>query len=282
MSQLSAVYQLLAAGLREDSVLCLAHAAVWLDPFRAGWPGDEFEDDSLEAALEVLRSAFPDIYALVVNAAHHGAGYDELERLICTEVSAQGIPLDSLESMSYGIPLPAYGVVLHDPDFYTDYANLIPVVALFGIEAGEDYPVEIPSHTYAITQQLMTSLIEHPDERYQQVGWLMGFVGSSTGNSSCDLDWESLAEFEPLSWEPDDLAFARAIIEEADEIMEAVQAGLDLFYSHPRIRPALEHNVQRLCRFFRQPEKERNPNECPRLRWPALDRGLARATESDP
>ncbi|HMN13319.1 MAG TPA: hypothetical protein PKD55_13445 [Bellilinea sp.] len=286
MTTLTEVHSFLAAGLRDDPLLCLAQAVAGFDPFWNGLSDDEFNDDgSLAAALDVTRDAFPDIYALAVDALHHGVEYDDLDTLICAEISARGIPLDCIESMGFGIPLPAYGTQLDDPDFYAQHPDVVPVAKLFGIQPADDYPIDIPDHAYAAMHQLMVSLVEQPDSRYQQVGWLVGWLGSATGNSSIDLDYSTMGDYEPLTWEQDHLEFAMAIIDEADEIMESVQAGLALLQSNPRIQQALQDNIQRLYRSLARQtksKKERKNHDHPRLHWPALDSGLTGTTESDP
>lgn len=283
MTTLTDVQSFLAAGLRDDPLLCLAHAVAWLDPFWDGPPDDAFDDDgTLVVALDVVRDCFPGVYALAVEALHRGAAYDELDRLICAEVSALGIPLDGMESLSYGIPLPAYGALLHEPDFYAEHSDVVPVVELFGIQPESDDPIDIPGHLYDAARNILHDLIEHPDERYQRVGWLVGWLGGVTNNSSVDIDYETLWDYEPLTWEPENVEFALAIIQEADEIMESAQAGLALVQSHPHIQQALQDNIQRLyCSFARQSKKERKNHDCPRLHWPAFDSGLAGTTESD-
>ncbi len=285
MKTLTDVRSFLAAGLRDDPLLCLAQAVAWLDPFWGGPPDNDFNDDgSLTVALDVTRCHFPGIYALAVDALHHGAAYEDLDHLICAEISALGIPLDCIESMGFGIPLPAYGTLLHDLEFYTHHPDVVPVVELFDIHPEDDYSIDIPDHAYAAAQRLMEDLTAHVDERYQQVGWLIGWLFSSTGNSSIDLDCETMWEFEPLSWEQDHLELAIAIIEEADEIMQSAQTGLALVQSHPHIQQALQDNIQRLYRSLARQSKsnkERKNHDCPRLHWPALDSGLTGTTESD-
>lgn len=283
MTTLLEVHRFLAAGLRDDPLLCLAQAAAWLDPFWDRPPDGDFNDDgSLAAALDVTRCHFPGIYALAVEALHHGAAYGDLDHLICAEISALGIPLDSIEALGFGIPLPAYGTLLHDPDFYTDQPDVVPVVELFGIHPDGDYTVDIPEHAHDAAHRLAVSLIEHPDEPYQQVGWLIGWLFSCTGNSSIDLDDETMWEIEPLAWEPENLDFASAIIQEADEIMQSAQAGLALVQSNSHIQQALQANFQRLYRSFaRRSRKERKHHDRPRLHWPAFDRGSTGTTESD-
>jgi hypothetical protein len=286
MTSIREVYSFLAAGLHDDPLLCLAQAVAWLDPFWSGLPDDHFNDDGLLAeALDVTRNLFPGTYALAVEALHRGATYDDLDRLICAEISGQGIPLESLEEMGYGIPMPAYGAALHDPDFYNHHPDVLPVLEMFGIEPDEDaYQVEVPERVYAAGNHLYDSLVEHPDERYRQVGYLIGWVCSCSRNSSVDNDWETLSDFQPLSWEPDDFAFAVEIIREADEIMEAAQVGLKLIQSYPFIQQALQDNIQRLYRLFARPsKKERKNHDRPRLQllWPALDSSPTGAIEPD-
>jgi hypothetical protein len=285
MNELPDVYQFLAIGLCGDPLLCLAQAVSWLDPFWSDAEPDEFDDDgSLRLAVHVCRDFFPDLYAQVVESLHHGAAYDDLDRLICAEISRRGIPLDSLEEMGYGVPMPAYGAALHEPEFYAQHPDVVPVLQMFGIEPDEDaYQVEVPERVCAAGHHLYDSLVEHPDERYRQVGYLIGWIGSCTGNTSSDLSFEEIAEFQPLSWEPDDFAFAVEIIQEADEIMAAAQAGLELVRSNTRIRQALQDNIDRLYRLFAQPtHKEKKKHDPPRLHWPTLDGGSPGAAESYP
>jgi hypothetical protein len=284
MNDLLSTYSLLAAGLRDDPLLCLAQAVSWFDPFWTGLSDDDFNADGLLAeALDITRRDFPDIYALAVDAFHHGAAYDDLDRLICAGISRLGIPLDSLEEMGYGIPMPAYGAALHDLDFYTQHPDIVPILELFGIQPdAEDY--QVSERVYAAGHYLYDSLVEQPDERYRQVGYLIGWLCSCTGNSSSDLPFEELAELQPLSWETDDFAFAVEIIREADEIMASAQVGLKLIQSHPLIQQALQDNIQRLYRLFaRQSKKERKNHDRPRLQlhWPALDSGLTGTAAPD-
>lgn len=284
MTTLLDVYQFLAAGLQDDSLLCLAQAVSWFDPFWSDTEADDTDDDgSLSLALHVCRDFFPGVYAQVVDALHHGAAYDDLDRLICAEISRQGIPLDNLDEMGYGIPMPAFGTVLSDPDFYTHHPDVLPALEMFGIVPDEDaYQVDVPEHAYAAGQRLSDSLVEHPDEPYRQVGYLLGWLFSCTGNSSVDYDWETLGEFQPLGWEPDDMEFAAAIIQEAGEIMAAAQAGLELIRSNATIHRILQDNIHRLYHLSaRQTKKEKQNHDRPRLCWPPLDSGLTGETEPD-
>ena len=105
---------------------------------------------------------------------------------ICEGISNTGIPLDHLEQLPYGIPLPAYGVMLDDPEFYDDHKDALPVLALFGIEPLPNrYNIDIPSCAYTAAQMIASDLEERPEEEYQQVAWFLRWLFSATGNSIC-------------------------------------------------------------------------------------------------
>ena len=284
MNDLPDVTTFLAAGVRADPRLCLAQAVAWLDPFWNGVQEDELgDDDMLAVAMDVTRRCFPTVYALAVQALHRGADESDLDRLICAEISATGLPLDSLEGLGYGVPLPAYGVCLEDPDFYVEHAEVIPLLGWFGISPENQPSVEVPDWAYVAGQRLSDSLVEQPDERYQQVGWLLGWLFSCTGNSVLDYDYETLYEFEPLPWEPDNLELALASTEEAGDLLEAARTGLARVTSDSILQQALRTNIRRLRRLFTGSiAKERTVHDRLRLHWPALDRGAAGTAQSDP
>ncbi|MCI0420773.1 MAG: hypothetical protein L0312_16360, partial [Acidobacteria bacterium] len=118
MNALLETHTFLSDCLLADPLLRLAHTVAWLDPLL--WSDadeDAYEEgDELETALRVTRQTFPDIYAEAVEAVQAGATYNELDKLICHAFDAQGLPLDNLEFIGWGIPLPAYGVELEDLD----------------------------------------------------------------------------------------------------------------------------------------------------------------------
>jgi hypothetical protein len=67
---------------------------------------------------------------------------------------------------------------------------------------------------------------------------------SCTGNSSVDYDWEDMSEFQPLSWEADNVAFAKELIEEAEGIMGDVQAGIETLKASPELMAAVRGRVE--------------------------------------
>jgi len=284
MNELLQTYTMLAAGLRSDPQFCLASAVTWLDPLwqddDEDWDVPHDEDGTLAIALRVTRMAFPDIYVQAVEAIRQGASYAELDRLICNAVTERGIPLENLEWIGFGVPMPAYGVELNDSDFYTTHPEVIPILACFGISPEPNpYHMTIPDCVYTAGRTIAADLEKHPDERDRQISWLMQWIFSYSNNSSIDLDYESMSEFQPLSWEKDELAFAIDIIEEAEGIMSDVLAGIDFLSSQPNLLTALERNIQSI---YKALDKLKGKKDEPRIRlaWPCLTDGIERRTES--
>ncbi len=277
MNDLLQTHALLVAGLRADPLLALASVVCWLDPLWGDeedeWDLPQDEDGTLAVALRVTRQAFPDVYAQAVEAVRRGASYAELDRLICGAITGRGIPLDDLEWIGFGIPMPAYGVVLDDPDFYAAHPDTIPVLQCFGITPEPNpYHVDVPDCAYTAGKLIAADLHKHADARWRQVAWLLGWLFACTGNSSVDYSYEEHSEFQPLSWDADDLAFAVEIIQEAETILADALAGLASLSSRPDLLQVLQHNVQRI---YKALEKMKGKPHEPhiRLAWPHLAGG---------
>lgn len=251
----------LAHAINADSVLCLAHVAAWLDPLR-GDADDidmpESEDDNVYVALHILRRAFPDIYFDALQAIRSGASYQQIDHLVCEAIQKHGIPLDSIEWIGWGIPLPAYGVNLDDPDFYTTHPDVIPVLACFGISPEPNpYNIVIPEVTYKAAEIIANDLLKREDE-WRQVGWLIEWLFGLCGNTSVSWDEEMASNVQPLSWDVDDIEFAIEIIEEADGIMQDVHIGLEWINQHPAALEALQHNVRHIYKTIEGRKGRRN------------------------
>ncbi len=284
MNAISATYQQLAVALTADSLLLLASAVATFDPFWAAFdePDIDYETDPLTIALQVTRGAFPDIYAEAVERLRAGASYQEMDRLLCKAISAKGIPLDDLETIGWGIPLNAVGVDLEDPEFYAVHTDLLPILAPFGIDLpeGETYSIDIPDCVYPAGRAIAASLHEQTDPALRQVGWLFGWLFSCTGNSLIDYTDEALSEIPPLSWSPDDIAFAIELIAEAEGIMRDVQAGLEILKTTPWLQAALERNIAHLYREFKK--KGKLDERTIRLEWTRPDDGADGTAVADP
>jgi hypothetical protein len=273
MSEIQATYDVLAEALHYDPLFCLANAVCWLDPFWQDAQEDNVtEEDHVETALRVLRTAFPDVYVLAVDALRQGASYNQMDQLICSEVAKCGLPIDHLDSFSYGIPMPAYGASLEDPDFYTHHPDVRPIIELFGIDLDADeYSVDVPHCAYTAGQLIAESLEEDADPRYRQLSRLMGWLFSCTGNSSIDYNDDAMCECQPLSWDQDDLAFALDIIQEADAMLSDALAGLEWIRSEPIVQKALKANIQQISRYLAKQKKGHAKHKTNiRLVWPSF------------
>lgn len=206
------------------------------------------QGSDLEAALHITRDCFPDLYVEAVGSLREGQSEKQVEDTIRTGISEAGIPMDIGEfegAYAFGIPLPAYGAELENPEFYEMHPNVMPIMACFGVLPETDgYHIDIPSEVYTAGRYIAHDLAEHPDEHYQQISWLMQWLFSCSGNSIVDFSYEMMCEIEPLSWQKDDVSFAIAMIAEADEIIADVLAGLELLTSQPDLVAALQHNVR--------------------------------------
>jgi hypothetical protein len=278
VNAISATYQQLAVALTADPLLLLASAVATFDPFWAAFdePDIDYETDPLTIALQVTRGAFPDIYAEAVERLRTGASYQEMDRLLCKAISAKGIPLDDLDVIGWGVPLNAIGVDLEDPEFYVVHADLLPILAPFGIDIpeGETYSIDIPDCVYRAGRALAASLLEQTDPALRQVGWLFSWLFSCSGDSLVDQTDESLAEIPPLSWSPDDIAFAIELIDEADGILRDVQAGIDHLKQSPEMRAALERNVRTLYTVLARHNGHRDKTNVT-LSWNSLTSSLS-------
>ncbi len=281
MTTLLQVQQLLVTGMNTDPLLCLANTVAWLDPF---W--DEFTDEddyyegegSLSLALWVVRDSFPEIYVQVMECLRSGGSWQDIERLVCSEIEKLGIPLESLEWMGYGIPLPAYGVSLEAPEFYQSHPDVIPVLEVFGIDpAAHPYRIEVPECAHIAGHVIAEDLEGHADENYHNLSWLMQWLFSCSGNSTIDFDDECMAEMSPLSWEKDNLEFAIAIVQEADEVMGYALNGLKFLQTNPTVIAALRDNVRRIYQAMSKIPKEKR-NDRPRVRcvWTGVGQGTDR------
>lgn len=271
MNAISATYQQLAVSLTADPLLLLASAVATFDPFWAAFdePDIDYETDPLTIALQVTRGAFPDIYAQAVERLRAGASYQEMDHLLCKAISAKGIPLDDLETIGWGIPLNAVGVDLEDPEFYAVHTDLLPILAPFGIDIpeGEIYSVDVPECVYPAGRAIAASLLEQTDPALRQVGWLFSWLFSCSGDSLVDQTDESLAEIPPLSWSPDDIAFAIELVDEAEGILRDVKAGLNRLKASPTLSAQLTAHIDQLYARLKQKQELDHVT----LVWDAVD-----------
>jgi hypothetical protein len=252
MNALTQLYENVAVALTDDPMLLLATAVATFDPLWNASDEDDFDGDvePVERALQVTRSAFPDIYAEAIGQMQAGSSESELDRLLCQGISAKGIPLDDFDYIGWGIPLLALGIDLEDPALYSVYTDLFPILALFDIRppAGNASYVDVPNWVYPVGRALANYLTHQADKRLEQVGWALAWLFSCSGNTLIDFDDNALAEIPPLTWSTDDVAFAIEVIEEADDMMRDVQAGMERLRTLPEWKTELERNIGYLKR----------------------------------
>lgn len=87
------------------------------------------------------------------------------------------------------------------------------------------------------------SLMQQDDGALKQVGWVLAWLFSCSGNTLIDFDDESMMEIQPLSWEAEDVAFAVELIKEADGIIQEVKAGLKQLQENLALIVSLSDNV---------------------------------------
>jgi hypothetical protein len=257
----------LLQALHADPLHQLALLTTMLDPL---WQLDI--DDPADCAGEtqfallVARRAFPDLYVEAVLQQQSGAAEVDLNRLICRGFSERGIPLEDIAWLGYGIPLVAGGLDLSDPELYTN-TDFAAVLSWFGIVAeAEPYHVEVSAETYRVGRSLADSLRQQPQLEWQNVGWLMAWLFSHTGNTLADVDEEQLYEHEPLTWEPADIELAVEMIAECQTIIEDAHTGLRWLLAHPAACQQVQENVRHLYTMINR-QKSRRYEPKAQLTW---------------
>lgn len=196
----------------------LALLCALLDPF-PDLP-DEVDDDPLIYLISQLRLYAPHIYTEAVEALLNGKDTQAIEEALCQRLQALGLPIESAEEALFGVPMPAYGMPWECEDWVEDHADWLEIMVLFGFDPDENEPNEAQK----LAQIVFLTLESHADPQIQALGCAVGFLFSTTGNSTVDFSAEAMSELNPLQW--DDLDFALEIIEEAQAIMEKAQIGL--------------------------------------------------------
>jgi hypothetical protein len=271
MNVLLTLHNHLSHALQTDPLHQLALLTTTLDPL---WQIDDEEFDSREGGVDlglwIARRVFPDVYVEAVLRRNAGASEAELERLLCAGFTQQGIPLDDIAFLGYGIPLTACGLTLEDPDTFTHHPDLLPVLDLFGICPEPDaYSSDIPQISYKAAYILADSLVQQTDAHWQQVGWLLAWLFGCSGNSLIDLHDERLCEIQPLSWDTDDVAFAIEMITEAHRVLDDAEQAQIWLNAHPAATEQLRRNIHQTYRAIARQKDERAEIKV-RLMWPAM------------
>lgn len=276
------LYSLLNEAVHTDPVLLLANAVTWLDPL---WQDslDEAEGENvLHTALLITRAVFPKIYAGAIEQLRSGVTPAAVDHFICDAITEKGIPLDDLEYMSFGIPTPGMGVVLEDPDLYTQRPEVVPILKLFGIHPdltpANTYSLDVPNDAYKAAQLLVESLKGQADLHWKQGGYSLGWLFGCSGNSLVDYDDETISEFQPLSWETEDITFAVEMFEEARGMLQDADEGIAWLIAQPDMMAALGKNIQRVYKAMQKGKKHEPHVE---FIWPTAGDSDGRETSPD-
>jgi hypothetical protein len=241
MNDLLACQGVLQQALLADPLHRLLYLTVLLDPcWDVDWDTGDDWDDPLQLALPMVRACFPEVYVEAVQALHTGISFHALQKLLCAGISQTGIYLENLEWLAGGIPLPSYGSRLYDADFYAEFPAVKGVLKCFGVDMANH---DLPADAENLATILVYKLHQCSDSTTQHLGWLVAWVWGVSGNSCIDMDEESLAEYDPLVWSPENVAFAQELIAEAHEIWAEAMAGLDHIHTHPQVLHGLEQIV---------------------------------------
>ena len=283
MNALAEMYGQVALALTGDPLLLMASTVAAFDPFWNTFDTDDidYDCDPLQIALQVTRGAFPDIYAEAIERLRAGASYSDMDHLLCNAITTKGIPLDDLDSISWGVPLSAVEVDLEDPEFYAVHHDLLPLLAPFGmaIPEGTVYSVDVPECVYIAGRAIAASLTDHTEPALRQVGWAFAWMFSCSGNSLIDQTNETLADIPPLSWSAGDVAFAIELIEESEGILRDVQAGIEMLKASPDLMADVERNIAHL---YRELKKKGKIDERNRLCWQSTGSGADGTAVADP
>ena len=270
MNDLLRLQATLTEALTHDPQTALALACVWLDPL---WIGahdlDLIEneyDDPLYNALVITRRCFPSVYAEAVEALHQNQTAQQIETIITDGIEQAGIPVEHLETLWWGIPVPAYGVMLDDPDFHTDHPDALPILECFGFDSET---LDMPTNAYAVAEVIAESLQAEGRESCEDATVLLSFLFSFSQNSVISWDYETMCEIEPLQWIPEDVEFAIYMIAEANELLSQAMTAMQYLNETPAALSQLHQNIQ----FVQSKGKTRDVNafiERHQLDWSAF------------
>jgi len=280
MNVLLTLHDHLTRALHIDPLHQLALLVTTLDPLWQESEEDHAENEGdLELGLLIARRVFPELYVDLLLQQRASVSQAELHRLLCVGFTERGIPLDDVSCLSYGIPLTAYGLNLSDPDVYTHHPSLEPILSLFGLAINANsYDVDIPQMAYRVGRLLADSLVQQADAPWQQVGWLLAWVFSCSGNTLIDADEEELGSIQPLSWEAEDVTFGQEMIAEAERVLRDVEAAEIWLNTYPSASDQLRRHIHQTYRSLKRadkqsskrPQKGKRHDPHVRLAWTAV------------
>lgn len=304
VTDLQAAPLLLSLLFRDHPKLALIQAIAWLDPLSLGQrlPDEDLEfdyddEDELVVGLHVCRQCFPGVYSGANHLLMQGIPELDVKRYLCEGINAHLVtPLQTLEDLRYGPPLDCYGinpelVAECDQPSHPVYRSRA-VLALLGVTVGDGTTIEDWSRGSAAADVIRYSLERCAAPVYQDVGALLAWLFSASGNSLVDWSrdemWESGSSLP--EWTPNDIDFVNEMSREADEMMASAIRGLDTLEQDAALRKVLVHHLKTVFKYI---DKKGNTtharailsdDECAtfakRLVWPERD-GECAASQAD-
>ncbi len=276
---------------RHSPATLLALATAWLDPLALDHDidsvqYDDYDDDPVRFALSVTRHCFPAVYHTAIAQLRTGIPFAVVLEQMASGIDDAGIPVSDCFldfSLPTYIPLMS-AAVQYDTQWLDRHREVLYVIQYIEGEWQPDddrayYERDLSKETYDIARTLYWSLQHQPDPRYRDhLACLIIWTFGISGNTLIDCDDEAIWEFTPLEWEPDQVAFAIDMIEEATEMVDHAQHGGDLLRHNLTVNLALLDNIERIRTVIRQKGRFRDEldqhdalYQYYSLDWPALD-----------
>lgn len=264
-------YAFLAHLFNQNPTRQLAIAQAWLDPQGALGYDEEAEQDTLIRAYYICRECFPDAYVQFSEQLRRRTTRDELEKFALTALNERIYPpIDDIEYVLYGLPT-VYQAIGWDEGLYLDnYPEILPFLEkYFRVTPGDD---EAYVAAGSIARYIAASLSKQKVQVYQDLYALIGWCFSCSNNTCVDYtaDYASDMGLESMSWTKEEIDFNRYMHEEADQMIAAAKAMIDLLETDALadIRHALKQNIQLIRRKLKGKKHDYNANYAALCQWP--------------
>lgn len=264
-------YAFLAHLFNQNPTRQLAIAQAWLDPQGALGYDEEAEQDPLIRAYYICRECFPDAYVQFSEQLRRRTTRDELEKFALTTLNERIYPpIDDLEYVLYGLPTFFQGIGWQELEWVETHPELLPFLEKYFRVTPEDD--EAYSEAMSIAGHIAASLFKQKVQVYQDLHDLISWCFSCSGNTCIDFSEEESGDmgFPPLLWVKEDIQLNREMHEEAEQMIAAAKAMIDLLETDALadIRHALKQNIQLIRRKVKGKKHDYNANYAALCQWP--------------
>jgi len=272
---------------RSSTTLALLQAVAWFDPqalqnVQLEPNYDDSDEDLL--SMSICRSLFPDVYGQINRLRLQGHSNKQQATYLLDGINQHLInPLRYLSDITGGVPIAWLGIDRRDIQNYADCACYRSIYQRFGITISSDDDDHNPwNEAQKIADLLSNSLNEHATDDHQGLAALLGWLFSTSGNSSVDYDYETADEghTEALEWTADNITQVNEITQEAHLWLKQAEHGSRLFKADASFRRQLSKNIKVIKTYLK---KEPYGQHLPQLKWPADHARTAEcSTQPDP